>query len=142
MATSSVRLHFTWLFIQASELTCVCLVAGTDKYGNQYFENKVDYAHGQHRWVKLAENGKGCYSFYTADPTAIEPSWFPWLHHQTDEAPTSTTVGSTHRVEPQKNAHGSSAPYARNLGGVITAPYPNQTMVSASLLLPFSLKND
>ena len=28
-------------------------------------------------------------------------------------------------MEPQANAHGSSAPYARNLGGVINAPTPN-----------------
>lgn len=38
-----------------------------------------------------------------------------------------TTVGSTHRVDPIKIAHGSSAPYKRNLGGVVSAPYPNLT---------------
>lgn len=35
------------------------------------------------------------------------------------------TTGSTHRYTPQANASGSSAPYARNLGGVIAAPTPN-----------------
>jgi NADH:ubiquinone oxidoreductase subunit len=38
-----------------------------------------------------------------------------------------TTVGSTHRVEPLQNSQGSSAPYARNLGGVIAPPSPNHT---------------
>jgi hypothetical protein len=37
---------------------------------------------------------------------------------------TQTTTGST-RYEPLANAAGSSAPYARSLGGVISAPTPN-----------------
>lgn len=36
-----------------------------------------------------------------------------------------TTTGSTYKSEPIANAHGSSAPYARNVGGVIAAPTPN-----------------
>jgi hypothetical protein len=35
------------------------------------------------------------------------------------------TTGSTHRYLPEANAHGSSNPYKRNLGGVITAHTPN-----------------
>lgn len=36
-----------------------------------------------------------------------------------------TTIGNAHKTPPLANSAGSSAPYARNLGGVIAAPTPN-----------------
>ena len=99
---------------------------GTDYNGNQYFENTAEYAHGQHRWVVYSGNK----SFYEVDASTVAPEWHAWLHHATAEPPTATTLGSTHRVPNQEVAAGSSAPYARSLGGVVTpnAP-PNLTQV-------------
>lgn len=100
-------------------------LVGTDVAGNQYFENREEYPHGQNRWVVYAGNP----NFYTADASNIAPEWHAWMHYVTDEPPTLRTVGSVHRTAPLANAHGSSAPYARNVGGVITRPTPNGTQI-------------
>ena len=79
----------------------------------------------------------------------MPPEWHLWLHQITDEVPTSVrvhrglgyrvlaaycrphcqrlqiTTGSTHRTLPQANSAGSSAPYERNLGGVVSEYTPN-----------------
>jgi len=96
-------------------------LVGTDVHGNKYFENNEDYPHPLNRWVEY-NGGK---NFYETDASWVPPEWHGWLHNVTAEPPTATTVGSTHKTEPLKNAHGSSAPYSRNLGGVITKPVPN-----------------
>lgn len=85
----------------------------------------MEYAHGQHRWVVYA----GDKSFYEVDASFVPPEWHSWLHHVTEEPPTATTVGSTHKTLPDAIVAGSSAPYVRNLGGVVTAPTPNLTQV-------------
>ncbi len=64
----------------------------------------------------------------SSSPSPPCPSLTPITHPLHLPQP-QTTVGSTHRVEPIANAHGSSAPYARNLGGVISAFLPHQTQV-------------
>jgi hypothetical protein len=51
------------------------------------------------------------------------------LHSSTKEPPTSSTVGTTHREEPLTIALGSSAPYSRNLGGVISEFTQNLSMM-------------
>lgn len=94
---------------------------GTDKYGNKYYENRVDYAYGQHRWVEYA----GDKSFYQVDPSHVPAEWHGWLHGVTEEPPTARTTGSTWRTEPPQVSFGSSNPYQRNLGGVINAHTPN-----------------
>ena len=101
-------------------------LVGTDFRGNQYFENREEYAHGQHRWVVYA----GDHSFYTVDSSTVAPEWHAWLHHSTEAPPTASTVGSTAGTPPQALAAGSSNPYARSLGGVVTEhPPPNTTLV-------------
>lgn len=94
---------------------------GTDELGNKYYENKIDYPHGQHRWVEYA----GEKSFYENDASNVPASWHGWLHGVTDELPTATTIGSTHRYKPLEIAKGSSAPYERNVGGVIAPHTPS-----------------
>lgn len=96
-------------------------LVGVDKYGNKYYENTVDYPLNQHRWVEYA----GDKSVYEVDASNIPPEWHGWLHSSTTEPPTDKTVGSSHRFAPQANAHGSSAPYKRSLGGVVSAFTPN-----------------
>lgn len=96
-------------------------LVGTDQFSNEYYENTKDYPAGQHRWVEYS----GDKSFYQVDSSIVPPEWHLWLHHTTDEPPTQTTTGSTHRIQPQKNSVGGSAPYDRNLGGVISEFTPN-----------------
>jgi len=83
------------------------------------------YANGQHRWVVYA----GEKSFYDVDSSTVPPEWHGWLHHTTDAPPTATTVGSTGAVPPKHNSVGSSAPYARALGGVVSEHVPNTTQM-------------
>lgn len=94
---------------------------GVDKYGNKYYENRQDYIFGQHRWVEYA----GEKNFYEVDASNVPAEWHVWLHSGTAEPPTNRTTGSVHRVQPVANAWGSSAPYERNLGGVINEHTPN-----------------
>lgn len=96
-------------------------LVGVDKYGNEYYENTVDYPFGQHRWVEYA----GDKSFYEVDASNVPPEWHLWLHSVTQEVPSDKKTGSTWRNPPLANSEGSSAPYARNLGGVISAFVPN-----------------
>jgi NADH:ubiquinone oxidoreductase subunit len=99
---------------------------GTDFRGNQYFENREEYAHGQHRWVVYA----GDKTFYEVDSSTVPPEWHAWLHHVTEAPPTAATLGSTAATPPQAIASGSSNPYARSLGGVVTEhPPPNTSSV-------------
>jgi NADH:ubiquinone oxidoreductase subunit len=99
-------------------------LAGRDKYGNEYFENTKDYPLNQTRWVEYS----GDKTFYEVDASNVPAEWHGWLHGSTNEVPTSRTTGSTHKFEPEANAHGSSAPYKRNLGGVINSHTPNLSL--------------
>ena len=55
---------------------------GTDKYGNQYFENKR-YFYGRDRWVNYNKSVGTDY-----DGSMIPAEWFGWMHHKTDFPPT------------------------------------------------------
>ena len=59
------------------------------------------------------------------DASRVPPEWHGWLHSAVHEPPTATTIGGVQRHEPLANALGSSAPFARNLGGVQSAFVPN-----------------
>lgn len=97
---------------------------GTDALGNKYYENKEEYPYGQHRWVEYANHR----SFYDSDPTLVTPEWHVWLHCVTDDPPTATTIGTTHKFESQKSSTHSDAPYDGNLGGVVADYVNNRTM--------------
>lgn len=96
-------------------------LVGVDKYGNEYYENTEDYPYGQHRWIEYA----GDKSFYEVDASLVPPEWHLWLHSVTEEVPTDKKTGSTWRNEPLANTSSGDAPYARNLGGVISSFVPN-----------------
>ena len=55
---------------------------GTDKYGNQYFENKR-YFYGRDRWVNYNKEVGTDY-----DGSMIPAEWFGWMHHKVDQPPT------------------------------------------------------
>ena len=63
------------------------------------------------------------------DSSRVPPEWHGWLHSSTKEPPTESTVGSTHKEVPLTVALGSSAPYSRNLGGVISEFTQNLSMM-------------
>lgn len=53
-------------------------LVGTDKFGNQYWENK-DAAQLRDRWVVFAQKDP--------DPTTVPGEWHQWLHHVGDAPP-------------------------------------------------------
>merc|ERR1712179_397897 len=53
---------------------------GQDKFGNQYFENRIDKIHGRHRWVVYGD-------LENYDASDIPAEWHSWLSHITDHTP-------------------------------------------------------
>lgn len=98
-------------------------LVGVDKMGNEYFENAVEYPHGQHRWIVPP----GFRSWFDYDASEVSPEWHGWLHGTTDDPPTEQTVGSVYQMEPQTVTSEPHTPYARNLGGVVTPHVINQS---------------
>ena len=94
---------------------------GTDKYGNEYYENAYDYPYGQHRWV---ENHKELHDFC---PSMIPPEWHSWLHSTTDHLPTSDKAWEYNYIKANEGAN-SDVLYADNhVGGVEVEHRPNES---------------
>jgi NADH ubiquinone oxidoreductase subunit NDUFA12 len=55
---------------------------GADAMGNRYYENRVDYPLGQHRWVEPAD-------IHNFDSTHVPPEWHCWMTHVNDATPTT-----------------------------------------------------
>jgi len=53
---------------------------GCDAAGNRYYENRVDYPFGQHRWVEPGD-------IHNFDSTSIPPEWHGWMTSQNDSTP-------------------------------------------------------
>lgn len=53
---------------------------GADSAGNRYYENRVDYPAGQHRWVEPGD-------IHNFDSTSIPPEWQGWMSHVNDIPP-------------------------------------------------------
>ena len=53
---------------------------GCDAMGNRYYENRVDYPFGQHRWVEPAD-------LHNFDATMVPPEWHGWMVSMNDAAP-------------------------------------------------------
>jgi len=53
---------------------------GCDAAGNRYYENRVDYPFGQHRWVEPGD-------IHNFDATSIPPEWHGWMVSQNDVPP-------------------------------------------------------
>jgi NADH:ubiquinone oxidoreductase subunit len=54
---------------------------GCDAMGNRYYENRVDYPLGQHRWVEPVD-------IHNFDSTHVPPEWHGWMLHINDATPT------------------------------------------------------
>lgn len=68
-------------------------LVGEDALGNRYYENTVDYPHGQHRWIEYADvpskSGALTKSFYEVDASSVPAEWHLWLHSTTKDPPTA-----------------------------------------------------
>jgi NADH:ubiquinone oxidoreductase subunit len=53
---------------------------GADEAGNRYYENKVDYPLGQHRWVEPGDMNN-------FDSSSVAPEWHGWMCSMNDAAP-------------------------------------------------------
>ncbi|MEM1010178.1 MAG: NADH-ubiquinone oxidoreductase subunit NDUFA12 family protein [Myxococcota bacterium] len=53
---------------------------GCDAAGNRYYENRIDYPFGQHRWVEPGD-------IHNFDSSSIPPEWHGWMTSQNDVAP-------------------------------------------------------
>lgn len=53
---------------------------GSDGAGNRYYENRVDYPFGQHRWVEPGD-------IHNFDSASIAPEWHGWMTSMHDEPP-------------------------------------------------------
>merc|ERR1711879_222509 len=55
-------------------------MGGCDAAGNRYYENRVDYPFGQHRWVEPGD-------IHNYDSTSIPPEWHGWMTSMNDVPP-------------------------------------------------------
>jgi hypothetical protein len=53
---------------------------GYDGAGNRYYENRVDYPFGQHRWVEPGD-------IHNFDSSSIAPEWHGWMTSMNDQTP-------------------------------------------------------
>lgn len=53
---------------------------GCDQAGNRYYENRVDFPFGQHRWVEPSD-------IHNFDSTSVSPEWHGWMTSMNDTPP-------------------------------------------------------
>lgn len=67
---------------------------GCDLSNNRYYENTIDYPHGQHRWVEPGD-------IHNFDSTSIPPEWQGWMTHTTDIPPSDNDSTRSPHVYPK-----------------------------------------
>ena len=92
---------------------------GEDQFGNEYFENAVDYPYGQHRWV---ENMKQPHDFC---PSMVPAEWHSWLHSTTDHLPTSERAFDYKYLKANEGAN--NIYQDDHVGGVFAEHRPNES---------------
>eukprot|EP00548_Thalassiothrix_antarctica_P000781 CAMPEP_0194145766 /NCGR_PEP_ID=MMETSP0152-20130528/18819_1 /TAXON_ID=1049557 /ORGANISM="Thalassiothrix antarctica, Strain L6-D1" /LENGTH=248 /DNA_ID=CAMNT_0038846101 /DNA_START=146 /DNA_END=892 /DNA_ORIENTATION=- len=55
---------------------------GHDAAGNRYYENRVDYPFGQHRWVEPGD-------IHNFDSSSVPPEWQGWMNSMNDCRPST-----------------------------------------------------
>jgi len=83
---------------------------GMDKAGNKYYENRVDYPFGQHRWVEPGDT-------HNFDSSSIPPEWHGWMTSMNDTPPASEGAyfdAAKNEIVP--TAVGSNAPHDHAVG--------------------------
>lgn len=84
---------------------------GCDAAGNRYYENRVDYQHGQHRWVEPGD-------IHNYDASQIPPEWHGWMTHQNDVTPYQEEEFFKEKMKELAENRGeiSHAPYTNMIG--------------------------
>jgi len=58
---------------------------GVDAAGNKYYENRIDFPFGQHRWVEPAD-------IHNYDASSIPPEWHGWMVSANDTTPDTEEI--------------------------------------------------
>ena len=82
---------------------------GSDAAGNRYYENRVDYPFGQHRWVEPGD-------IHNFDAAQVPPEWHGWMTHMNDVTPTLEQEYIEEKMQHARKGEISHAPYTNNLG--------------------------
>lgn len=82
---------------------------GCDAMGNRYYENRVDYPFGQHRWVEPAD-------VHNFDSTMVPPEWHGWMLSMNDAPPTQEEELIDELKKRIKPSAPSDAPFDHNIG--------------------------
>jgi len=82
---------------------------GSDAGGNRYYENRVDYTFGQHRWVEPGD-------IHNFDSSSIPPEWQGWMTSVYDEPPCAEDQFIAENTEKVDQMCQSNAPDKSNLG--------------------------
>lgn len=82
---------------------------GSDAAGNRYYENRVDYPFGQHRWVEPGDA-------HNFDSTSIPPEWQGWMTSMNDDPPVSEQEYINAKTEKVDQMCKSNAPDKSNVG--------------------------
>lgn len=82
---------------------------GCDAAGNRYYENRVDYPLGQHRWVEPAD-------IHNFDATHVPPEWHGWMTSQNDCTPPFEKEFIEEKMKHARVSEISHAPFRNNVG--------------------------
>ena len=82
---------------------------GCDAAGNRYYENRVDYPCGQHRWVEPGD-------INNFDASSIGPEWHGWMTSMNDATPVSDDAYIEERKAYFSKLEDSNAPDSDNVG--------------------------
>ena len=82
---------------------------GCDAMGNRYYENRVDYPFGQHRWVEPAD-------MHNFDATHVPPEWHGWMLSQNDAPPSQEEAFIDELKQRIQPGTPSDAPFDHNVG--------------------------
>lgn len=82
---------------------------GCDAAGNRYYENRVDYPFGQHRWVEPGD-------VHNFDSTMVPPEWHGWMVSMHDAAPSQEEEFIDSMKQYINPSAPSDAPFDHNIG--------------------------
>ncbi len=82
---------------------------GCDAAGNRYYENRVDYTFGQHRWVEPGD-------IHNFDSSSIAPEWHGWMTSMHDDPPCSADEHIATKTNNIDQMCASNAPEKSNVG--------------------------
>ena len=82
---------------------------GCDKWGNRYYENRVDYIYGSHRWVEPKD-------IHNFDSSQIPPEWHGWMTYMNDATPSTEEAYFEEKMSLLRAGEKSNAPFRSMIG--------------------------